>query len=408
MKAKMSNTMAVFREYEKRFLNAQKELNESLTKEEIVETIKSVLGINEEMIPNIHNLCVVSERNVCGIIVQELLFESWDDFYGTATLYLPKTNGEKLPFVFLCIGHGEDGRKTESYVQMAYRLARLGMAVLIPDCIGRGARKPQGHSQTTIAPFYFGYTLQGLILCEALALIRYMQKDSRFDANRFGACGNSGGGTLTTLLCALAPELSVIATSGYPSEFSFILQKERSHCACNLLPGIIPQLEMWQLLGCFAPKPLLIEQGINDNLIPHDLCKRCHRKVRNVYVSADAEESLKLEISNTEHSWQKDDIAIISRFLAEELLNIIPDDEFEFIFENQSDSIKLPFKSLDVIQLCEKLSGKKYPENIKLEDIFPPKFRGEQLNAETIISNLGYGDIMRLLAQWECVLGGDN
>lgn len=404
MKNKMLNTMAVFRDYEKRFLDAQKNLNESLSRDEIIESLKNVLGINEGMIPTIHDMKVVCEKQVNGITVHELLFQSWDGFLGTATLYLPPSNGEKLPLVYLCIGHGERGRKTESYVQMSYRLASLGMAVLTPDCIGRGARKPQEHSHKTIAPFYFGYTLQGLIVCEALALIRHMQNDPRFDITRFASCGNSGGGTLTTLLCALAPELSVIASSGYPSEFSFIFQKERSHCACNLLPSIVPRLEMWQILGCFAPKPLLIEQGMFDNLFPYDLCKRCHRKVRNVYINSDAGQSIELSITKTKHSWEKEDIVTISNFLSRKVLGTTPSDEFEYAPDDCSDPLTLPRESLDVVGLCEKLSGKAYHENLELCDMFPPKLNGRAISNDEIVSDLGYGDVMRVLAQFECVL----
>ena len=63
-----------------------------------------------------------------------------------------------------------------------------------------------------------------MIVMETVAIIRHMQKDPRFDPARLGACGNSGGGTLTLFLAAMAArELSVIASSGYPSEINYVL-----------------------------------------------------------------------------------------------------------------------------------------------------------------------------------------
>ena len=91
-----------------------------------------------------------------------------------------------------------------------------------------------------------------------------MARHPRIDASRIGSCGNSGGGTLNLFLAAMAPELACIAATGYPCGFHYILEKERRHCVCNLLPGVLNGPEMWEVLSLAAPKPLLIEQGLYD------------------------------------------------------------------------------------------------------------------------------------------------
>ena len=98
--------------------------------------------------------------------------------------------------------------------------------------------------------------------------------------------------TLSVFLAALAPELSVIASSGYPSEVAYLLQKERRHCACNLLIGQAQKAEMWEIYSLFAPKPMLLSGGVLDNLIPVDIFLRNGRKVRNTYVQMRKEENL--------------------------------------------------------------------------------------------------------------------
>lgn len=107
----------------------------------------------------------------------------------------------------------------------------------------------------------------------------------------------------------------MLSASGYPSEFSYILQKERFHCACNLLPHYAGRLEMWELLSLFAPRPLLLEQGELDTLIPYDLFRRNGRKVRAVYEQLDAGDRVRVMTTPTTHSWTSRDRFEIASFL---------------------------------------------------------------------------------------------
>jgi len=66
-------------------------------------------------------------------------------------------------------------------------------------------------------------------------------------------------------------DFAAIASSGYPSTFDFIARKEKQHCHCNLLPGIVGELEMWHVYGAIAPKPLFLFQGNGDHFFPVDL-----------------------------------------------------------------------------------------------------------------------------------------
>ena len=184
---------------------------------------------------------------------------------------------------------------------MAQRLALQGAYVLVNDNLGQGTRARFGHWDC-VAPFYCGISLQGMIVMETIAWVRYLAQRPFVDSARIGACGNSGGGTLTLFLAALCPQLAAVSSSGYPSEFCYILQKERRHCACNLLPGVAGRLEMWELLGCFAPRPLMLEQGTLDNLIPVDLFRRCARKVQAVYDRMGAGAQLHTVVTRTAHS----------------------------------------------------------------------------------------------------------
>jgi dienelactone hydrolase len=409
MNEKWQKTMQVYDEYEKRFaeVRTKKELRfftDEGVREQVIAETKKLLAYDEDLVPQIRNIEEISHEDYSTYRVTELRYETWEHFYGSASLYVPYTE-EKLPLVFLCCGHGEYGRLSPGYRAMGHRLAKLGMAVMIPDNIGQGDRTPFGHWDV-VGPFYCGLTLQGMIVMETIALIRHMQQDSRFDASRFGACGNSGGGTLTMFLAALAPELAVISSGGYPSEFSYLFEKERKHCACNLLPGVAYGPEMWEIYSVFAPKPMLLEHGKWDHLLPYDLGKRNARKIENTYIQMGAQEQFKDEFTETKHSWEKADMDLISKFLSEKLLGVTPEEMKEDEVEDNKDKapylVPMPEDAVSTDEMAQRLSGIRMPEGTVLSDIYKPTYQGKILNKDDIIEDIGRGDVMRVLAQMEC------
>jgi hypothetical protein len=234
-----------------------------------------------------------------------------------------------------------------------------------------------------------------------------MTADSRFDKTRFAAIGNSGGGTLTLMLSALCPEISVLSSSGYPSKFHYILSKERPHCSCNLLKGCA-FLEMWEIYSLFAPKPMLLEQGLFDNLIAVEYFERNKRKLEAVYALMDAEDNFEAVTPHTKHPWDKEDREIISDFLVRRLgvcaVDIVNEEMLVSDDLPSERRVTMPKEAIDTDTLCEKLSGKKMPVGTLLSDIFKPVFGRAEIEESEIIEDLGRGSVMRVFAQMECAL----
>lgn len=410
-KQKLIRTMQVFDEYERRFAEARlkRKFNINKTddeKEEVREKVKEILAYDEKLLPEIRDMREVSRMEFSGYSVTQLTFSTWEGVHSAASLYIPDAEGP-LPLVFLFCGHGKVGRLSPSYAFMAHRLVKLGFAVIVPDNIGQGDREFMGHWDS-VGPFWCGLTLQGMIVMESVALIRHMRSDKRFDKGRFVACGNSGGGTLCLLLTALAPELAAISASGYPSEFEYIFSKERKHCSCNLLPGIMKGPEMWEILSLFAPKPLLLEQGELDHLIPNEYAQRNARKVRAVYELADANDNFDFKTTGEAHAWKSADRYIISSFLAKAVGMPMPteenDESDEILASLDASHVTLPSGALTTDAAAEMLTGIKMPEGTRLSDIFPPKYNTRPLTESEIVPDLGRGDVMKFLAQMECAL----
>lgn len=404
---KITNTMDVFDEYEKRF--AQARLQMKLRKpwlpkdrDEILETVKDVLQFDESMIPQIKVL-QTQTQDFEGVEVRHMQFESWTHFYGIASLFVPEGGGRK-PLIVICPGHAKAGRFGTGYQRMAMTLARQGAYALILENIGQGCREAFGH---WLVPevFYCGKTLQGLVVAETIGWIRYMKNEPYVDAARIGACGNSGGGTLTTFLCALEPSLAAIASGGYPSEFSYLLQKEKKHCDCNLLHHVTGRLEMWEVHSLFAPKPLLLESGLFDELMPADLFRKNSRKVQTVYDMLGAGDNYSAALTKTKHPWESEDIEVIGSFFAKQFALAAPvAAPEEPLMTHEQVTLRFPENARTTAQMVQMLTGITAPENITLPDIVKPQFQGKDLDPDSVEPMLGKSEVMRILAQFELSL----
>ena len=397
---------SLFAEYDRRFASAMARVPVRRPwvadeRAEIVRVAKACLGVREEWRPTI---TIRQSRRTCaqGFVVHHLRATSWPDVHACAHLYLPAHAGmERLPAVLLCCGHGQGGKHCPGYQQMAAHLVRLGAAVLVPDNVGQGEREPMGHTDA-VAPFACGTSLQGLIVMETMAWLDWLRQDSRIDASRVAAIGNSGGGTLSLFLGALREDLVAVSSSGYPSTFEFVARKEKRHCLCNVLPGIVGQLEMWQLLGCIAPRPLFIAQGDHDVLFPNDLFHRVARQTREAYARLEAGDAFQAALVSGEHSWDAGRRERIGEFLARALElphDTVSEPDLPLISAAATCFSSWPVGALDVTGLAEKLSGRSVPLETRLWDVFPIPAIAHRPPHQT-----PRGDLRRILAQFEAFL----
>lgn len=408
------DTFEIYDEYERRYAKAraEKKLRNPWVEEdrkEIRDLTTRVLGIKGYSYPRI-KAQLQGEIKFNGYKVKNYLFESFENTFGAFTIYLPDGEG-KFPLVFNIPGHGAYGRLTEDVQALAMRLVKQGSAVVSVDLLGRGERERFGH-WTVPQVFQTGITLQGMIILELIGLIKYFKNQPFVDVERIGAAGNSGGGTATLFLSGLCDDLQAIASTGYPSEFSYILQKERPHCSCNVLKGFAKNLDMWEIYSLFAPRPLLLEQGEFDNLIPYDYFARNGRKVKTVYTMMGAEENFHLEETQVKHPWTTFDRYFIADFFSKHFgigkavpaktdSDDINSDEY---LDHGKKYITFPENAVDTIATAEIITGKKVDRTKNLWDVFRPEFKGEKIAPEQVVDNLGRGNVMQVLAQFEAGL----
>jgi hypothetical protein len=380
---------------------AERDLTSGSDQEQLRCLVRKSLGIREEWIPQMD---IQKERELPqdGFHIEFLTFRSYPGVRGSAHLYVPAVQDDKQPFILLCCGHGEHGKLNIGYQAAARRLVRQGAYVLIPDLIGQGERVTMGHGKAVL-PFACGMSVQGLIVMETMAWVRWALLDSRFDTRRIAAAGNSGGGTLTMFLSALCPELSVLSSSGYPSSLAYIVGKEKRHCHCNLIPGAVGGFEMWELYSLFAPKPLFLFGGKHDSLIPEDLFYSCVRKVGHIYELMGAKDKLQFKSLPSDHPWDSEKRFLLSAFLAEHLHLAPPyemeDDTADCLDETYTCFDEWPSDALTTDEIAVALSGRQPDPDLKLWDVYPLRVKGTGFSEEGL-----RGAHRQIFAQYEASL----
>lgn len=273
---------------------------------EVRQAVREILAITEASVPTIQAR-PSGTTDFGDYTVERLQGESWPRCRTAAYLYQPAPpSSAPLPLVMLLCGHADGGKDAPSYRAMARLLALAGSAVLVIDNLGQGERASMGHWNVT-GPFEAGLTLQGLIVLETQAWLDWAMRQERFDSDRVAAVGNSGGGMLGMFLSALESErLAAICSSGTLSSFEFLARKETGHCACNIFPGSVGRLEMWEILSLFAPKPLFLFQGSEDEYFPHQLFTIATRRIARAYSALGCDESFLAKIFPGGHPWNDD------------------------------------------------------------------------------------------------------
>ena len=90
------------------------------------------------------------------------------------------------------------------------------------------------------------------------------------DAARLGAVGLSYGGTLALFLAAYDDRVAAAVVSGYLSSWAASHAIPLNMCGSQVLPGVLGRLEHLDIAALVAPRPMLIESGIDDPIFPVD------------------------------------------------------------------------------------------------------------------------------------------
>ena len=228
-----------------------------------------------------------------GYSIEKIIIESRPGFPVTMNLYLPDDIEGKIPAMMIVCGHAEEGKLHCNYQALCHTFAQHKCAALIVDPIHQGERMqlrdPGKHDlcdthniinrQLKSTGDYFG----SWRVWDGICAMDYLCSRPEIDTSKIGLTGNSGGGTMTTLLSAVDSRYCAAAPGCYITTFLRNVETELPADGEQMYPGFAScGGEMADLLIAAAPRPLLILAQALDFFDPRGAVESFH-EVRKFY-----------------------------------------------------------------------------------------------------------------------------
>lgn len=201
-----------------------------------------------------------------------------------------KVNGDR-DFAIACMQNGFGALCIE---QRAFGERKDDSTVAPHDC-----------HHPTMQALMLGRTLLGERIWDVDRGLDYLASRGDADMKNVGVMGNSGGGTVSIYASALLPRIAFAMPSCSFCTFEDSIFSIY-HCMDNYVPGILKYADMADIMGLFAPKPLVIVAGKQDAIFPIKGVRKAFRDLQKIYAAAGAEDQCKLVIGPEGHRFYAD------------------------------------------------------------------------------------------------------
>jgi hypothetical protein len=279
--------------------------------------VKTCFGPLPEKTPLNPKVTARLERD--AYTIENLIFESRPDFLVTGNLYLPKARKAPLPAVVGVCGHSDNGKAARPYQSFAQGLARLGYVVLLIDPPGQGERlqritpelKPVmrwntwEHNFVGNQQLLVGEVFGTWLAWDAIRAFDYLLTRPEVDPQHLMVTGNSGGGTITTWMCALEPRLTGAAPSCFINTFRRMFESEQPADSEQCPPHTLALgLDHSDFFLPFVPRALKL---LGQELDPFDArgLEQSYRRLRQIYSLIGAQEKVELFIGPDGHGYHQ-------------------------------------------------------------------------------------------------------
>lgn len=239
--------------------------------------------------------------------------------------------GERRPGILCWHGHGPYGKEpvvgNDSTPQLrdwiaerngdyARQLAQAGFVTFAIDWTGRGDLSDDGkpnHRPLSrgrdwcnlyyLAATMLGMTVLGLNVAHGKALVDFARELPFVDGDRLGVMGTSGGGTMALWSGLADDRLRAVEIICYSDRFVDFAYRDLNTCGLQVTPGLYRLVDVADLQGLLAPRPLLVDIGVHDPCFRVESALACHRRVAGIYRAAGAAEALELDLFDGGHAW---------------------------------------------------------------------------------------------------------
>ncbi|MBS3762507.1 MAG: hypothetical protein KGZ25_04280 [Planctomycetes bacterium] len=191
---------------------------------------------------------------------------------------------------------------------------RRGVAALCIEQRSFGERREQKQEarsdrlcqEAAMHALQLGRTLIGERVYDVDRGIDYLQSRGDVDMDNIGVMGNSGGGTTSVFSAAVLERLAYAMPSCYFCTFKDSIMS-LYHCECNYVPGLLKFAEMSDVMGLFAPRPVVIVAGKDDEIFPIGAVRRSFDELQKIYAACGAEDRCHLVVGDGGHRFYADD-----------------------------------------------------------------------------------------------------
>lgn len=268
------------------------------------------------------NVCCLWKRNHPLGTIEKIVFTS--EPYADVSAYVCLPRNVKPPYAFMiCLqGHStgmhnsiavdrEDETKTIRVPgdrDFALGCMSRGVAAFCIEQRSFGERRetvqrqvsPHGCHDAVMQGLMLGRTLLSQRVFDVDRGIDYLESRGDVDFKTLGVMGNSGGGTISLFSAALLPRIRLAMPSCYFCTFRDSIMSI-CHCADNYIPGLYQYAEMADVMGLFAPRPVVIVAGKKDTIFPVSGVRKAFHQLKRIYRAAGAEKHCHLIIGEEGH-----------------------------------------------------------------------------------------------------------
>ncbi len=276
---------------------------------------------------------LVAEWSDRGLRMQRWLLDVQPHLSASLLVNIPEDlkPGEKRPAIFCWHGHGAFGKEpvmgNNSSAALAesirnhnydygFQMAKAGFITYAIDWIGCGERHPEhkpNHTQSSggrdwcnllyLHATMFGMTTLSINVAHGRVATDFVCTLPQVDAAHLGVMGLSGGGTMTTWTYLCDKRFSAAEIMCYCDFWEVFGMRDLNYCGMQVAPGLYKLVDLPDLQGLLAPRPLLINVGAHDTCFLVDTTLKAYRHVESIYQAAGAAGNIELDFHANEHAW---------------------------------------------------------------------------------------------------------
>ena len=246
-------------------------------------------------------------------------------------LYLLKpkniSSRQRLPAILCCHGHGPYGKDAVAGVTFGHsereknirdlnynygeQMAKRGYITVCPDFRPFGERvaytEPHGNLDKCDIYFIKGLLLGQVLLArnihDGMCVVDFLLTQKEVDPVKIGCMGLSFGGTMTTYISALDERIRATDIICYLTTTRHYAIETLNCCGSQFVPHLYRYADVADIAGLIAPRPLLVESGVNDTCFKFDAAREAHKQLNRIYESAGMQDKLEFDLFLGEHAF---------------------------------------------------------------------------------------------------------